>query len=328
MAERYLAKAGEKDGYYNALTELISNGCIAEASELASVGMSKMLPSEFAVYGEGRLGELPVYVKTYSEVTTGTVVINSISKTGAAFEVGSTGRSAVSRRIRVSFTDLEEGYYLLEKTGLNSYTVKQTESGTDGAVTADENGRVSFTVQAELSESVSSGTVSGRVSKVVSGTVFYLTVQDPDISGYCCYTAVNTETDTVFTRRADGTDGTSSEKPKLYDYVTVTFDENGRAAKVDAVYGEKTGVIKSFTLPDLTDPNTTNGIITLDDGTSYELEYQTYTTTVTVRGDSVRAREMTDDDMRYMFIPGKKVSITYCPEYYGDYQRLITITFE
>ena len=37
---------------------------------------------------------------------------------------------------------------------------------------------------------------------------------------------------------------------------------------------------------------------------------------------------MTDDDMKNMFAPGKNVSITFCPEFYGKYQRVLTITIE
>ena len=328
MAERYLNKSGEKDAYYSSLVTLIENGCIGNASRLASEGMSKILPSSFAVYGEGRLGELPVYVQTSSGTSTGTVTVYAVSKTGAEFTVGSAGRSAVSRRLRISFTDFESGYYVIEKTGFNAFSVKKAEKGTEGAVAADETGKVTFSVQAEITETVKYESISGRVAKIVSGTTMYLTVQDPGISGYCCYTEVNTENSTVFVRKAYGSDEGKSQKPQAGDYVTVTYDGNGRAVRVEAVYGEKTGVIESFALPDLTDPDTTNGVITLEDGTQYELEYQAYTTAVTSRGNTVKAREMTDDDMKYVFAPGKNVSITFCPEFYGKYQRILTITIE
>jgi hypothetical protein len=35
---------------------------------------------------------------------------------------------------------------------------------------------------------------------------------------------------------------------------------------------------------------------------------------------------MTTDDMKSAFYKGRTISITYCPEMYGSYQRLLTIT--
>ncbi|MBR5767512.1 MAG: hypothetical protein IKX86_02395, partial [Clostridia bacterium] len=130
-----------------------------------------------------------------------------------------------------------------------------------------------------------------------------------------------------FTRHADGSDEAVSQGPVTGDYAKLTFDGSGKLISCESVYGEKSGVIKSFTPPDLTKPNSTNGLVEFDDGSVYEIEYQAYTTEITLDGsENARARTFTDAQLCALFRPGRKITITYCPEYYGEYQRILTVT--
>ncbi|MBP5255893.1 MAG: hypothetical protein J6Z80_02440, partial [Clostridia bacterium] len=91
--------------------------------------------------------------------------------------------------------------------------------------------------------------------------------------------------------------------------------------------GRKTGVITSYTPPDFSDPDTPNGIITFGDGSSFELEYLSYTTEIISDGVKKYARAFTDDELSSLFT-GSTASIEYCPEFYGERYRVQKITIE
>ena len=328
-AERMIASYVEKNGSENAVSKdleiLNGMGLPTNVTTMVATEISKLLPATFAISGEGPLGELPVKVKLMNKTTTAQVVMESLSDTGATFTVYSIYQfNERSRQINMTFTALKKGNYRLDKTAWNAFALVADENGN---LTVDENGELMVKVQAEFEKPVFYTTLSGRVQHMGNGEI-RLIVQNTELTDYNRYLSILMGTECEYQRKAEGSDTVTEERPKTGDYVTITFAEDGiTPISCVAVYGQKTGVIKSFTAPDSTDPNTTNGLITFEDGTVYELDYQAYATAITLNGgEKVYARAMTTDDMKSAFYKGRTISITYCPEMYGSYQRLLTIT--
>ncbi len=322
LIEAYTEKNGGENEVSDAASKLNLMGLPCDALEILSKKISCLLPTSFAVRGEGRLGELPVYVKLSRDTITGSVTINSLSQKGAAFEIFSIYQfSELSRTMELTFEGLEKGKYSLESTGWNAYELRKTPDG--GLETA--NGKITVTVTAEYEKKLNVTELSGRVKSFSNG-VLKLIVQDPDISGYYPVD-VSVDSRTEFTRRADGYDISGKDNLQAGDFVTLTFDGKGKLLTCESVYGEKEGIIKSFIPPDLTDINTVNGLIEFEDGSVFEIEYQARTTAITLGGsEETYARALTDRQLAELFRPGRRIKITYCPEYYGEYQRILSVT--
>ncbi|MBE6636522.1 MAG: hypothetical protein E7618_01820 [Ruminococcaceae bacterium] len=325
LLQGYVTKNKGENAVSNALGELISMGLHTEASQMASTETAKLLPITYAVTGEGQLGTLPISVKLRSETTSAVITIREISDTSVTFKLSSTYQfSSVARMATMTFTGLKPGSYHVVKT--DEWNVFRLEPSTAAdAKTTNEEGKVLFTVEAEYEQAMNVTELEGRVYKYGNGEI-QLIVQDVSTSGYARYIAIPCGTKATFTRRMEGSEETTDKRPEGGDYVKLTFDEKGNLLTCDAVYGKKTGVIKSFTAPDSTDADTSNGLIEFEDGTVYELEYQAYTTSISFNGEKAYyARSMTTSDMIRVFKPGTEITITYCPEYYGDYQRILSV---
>ena len=325
MIASYVEKNGSENAVSKDLEILNGMGLPTNVTTMVATEISKLLPATFAISGEGPLGELPVKVKLMNKTTTAQVVMESLSDTGATFTVYSIYQfNERSRQINMTFTALKKGNYRLDKTAWNAFALVADENGN---LTVDENGELMVKVQAEYEKPVFYTTLSGRVQHMGNGEI-RLIVQNTELTDYNRYLSILMGTECEYQRKAEGSDTVTEERPKTGDYVTITFAEDGiTPISCVAVYGQKTGVIKSFIAPDSTDPNTTNGLITFEDGTVYELDYQAYATAITLNGgEKVYARAMTTDDMKSAFYKGRTISITYCPEMYGSYQRLLTIT--
>lgn len=325
MIDAYVKKNGAENAFSKDLELLNNMGLPTETTTLAATEISKLLPATFAISGEGPLGEFPVRVKLMSSSTTAQVVLTSLSEDAVAFSVYSTYQfNERARQITLTFTALKAGTYRLDNTAWNVFAIVADENGD---LTVDENGELTVKVQAEYEKTSSYTTLSGRVQYASNGELRII-VQDTELTDYNRYLSILMGNACEYERKAEGSEAVTEERPKVGDYVTLTFAEDGvTPVTCVAVYGEKTGVIKSFTAPDSTDADTTNGLIELEDGSVYELDYQAYATAITLNGgEKIYARAMTTADMERTFAKGKTITITYCPEMYGDYQRLLTIT--
>ncbi len=325
MREAYVEKNGGENAVSRALGTLKDMGCPIEATRLASREISKLFPIGFAILGGGRLDDLPVNVKTASETTAAQLVLESLTDTGAAFTVGTTYQfNERSRKLTVTFTGLKSGRYRLDQPAWNRYILIKDS---DGAYQTGKDGFLTLEITAAFEEKPVYTTLQGRVISCSNGTI-QLTVQDPAISGYRRQITVMTGSKAAFTRRQAGSDEIMNGQPKAGDYAVLTFSEDGvTLLTCEAFYGVQAGVIRSFTPPDPSDANTTNGLIAFEDGSVFELEYQAYTTVIRFRGEEAYyVRSMTVDEMKETFRPGRRVTVTYCPEYYGTHQRLLSIS--
>ncbi|MBP5255894.1 MAG: hypothetical protein J6Z80_02445 [Clostridia bacterium] len=323
LIDAYVEKKGSEDGVSAEASALNEKGLPSDALRLVSREISRLLPANFAIKGGGRLGDLPVSVKLSRNSFTGSVTIKSLTSDSAAFSVFSTYQySEQSRVMDVTFTSLEKGKYVLTNVGWNEYSLNKSP---DGDLETASDGSLTVRVTAEFERKLSVSEVEGRVKSYSNG-VIRLIVQDPAVSRYFPIDVMAGGDQSIFKRRADGSGETANQGPVAGDYAKLSFDENGKLVSCESVYGVKTGVIKSFTPPDLKKPDTTNGLIEFEDGAVFEIEYQAYTTEISLDGnEKVRARALTDAQLCSLFRSGRKITITYCPEFYGEYQRILTV---
>ncbi len=325
MLQRYYVKAGGKDAVYRTAYDLILQGKYKTAYEFLSQCLSEALPARFTVDGEGYLGQLGIYAKAGGNWPIGVTVLSKGGMSASfSFFTGYSGTQSANSKITMTVSGLDKGTYRLSETSFNTYTLKKVSGGKIKA----ENGTAEFTVTVLYGSADSVAkhkTAAGRVVSTGGSTVTILS-QDTNVSAYSPRAQFSFTKSCEFSRRAEGSDETLPEKPQAGDYVILTFGNDGRAVvKAEAVYGRATGEIVSYIPPDYSDPDTHNGLIVFGNGRTFELEYLSYTTSLTVDGATKYVRALTDDELAEILI-GKTVSIEYCPEYYGNYFRVLKIT--
>ncbi len=318
--EDYVEKNGGEDSIARLAQNLMNAGYYKTAYKLLAGEISQVLPAKYLVTGSGSLGRHPVSLQLSKDTDRIQITLEKLGKTEAAFSFVTEKRQTVT----LTFTGLKNGKYIVEqdKEIANRFTLKQSSKG---AITA-KGGKATVEVTVTTPESVKYTTVSGRAFGNGGGSTFRVTVQDPSISNYAQYVEFMASSTCVYTRRADGSDESTVGVARAGDFVTLTFDSNNMVVKCEAVYGDKTGVIKSFTPPSMSEKGTSNGIIEFEDGARFELENQARTTNIMLDGREFYARSKTAEQLAGIFTPGKTVRITYCPESYnGSLPRILTV---
>ncbi len=325
MMERYLQKNGDvNDAVTAAMDKAMANGLYISAYEQLSKAVSATLPASFNVNGEGVLGYLPLHVKVGNK-RFGQITVHSLSSTAVEVTVSSTyAFNESARQMTVTASNMEDGTYTLVSTGFNRYRLEKKDSGE----LVSENGTVTFTVTADYGDNDQTySVVEGRVVSQV-GTVLTMIVQDPAISGYARTVVFTLSPDCTYVRGPEGGEAVGGKKGEVGDYAKITFDESGKVAiSVEFVYGSSSGKVKKYIAPEFSDPNTENGLIVLEDGRTFEFDYLDSTTMLAANGETKNVRTYTDAEITSLLL-GETVTFTYCPEMYGDYQRLLTIIVE
>ena len=316
----YVEKNGGEDSISRLAQNLMNAGYYKTAYKLLAGEISQVLPAKYLVTGSGSLGRYPISLALKKDNDRVQITLEKYGKTEVAFSFVTEKRQTVT----LTFTDLKNGKYALEqdKENANRFTLKPSSKGT---VTV-KGGKATVEVTVTAPESVKYTTVTGRAYGNGGGSTIRVTVQDPAISNYAQYVEFMVSSSCEYTRRADGSDKSTVGVARAGDFVTLTFDSNNMVVKCEAVYGDKTGVIKSFTPPSMAQAGTSNGIIEFEDGTRFELENQARTTNIMLGGKEFYARAKTAEQLAEIFTPGKTVHITYCPERYnGALPRIITV---
>lgn len=325
MMNRYLDKNGHvEDAVTETMGDAIANGLYISAYKQLSKAVSATLPASFNVDGEGTLGYLPLHVKVKNKGF-GQVTVHACSSTAVEMTfVSSYAFNEKARQMTVTASGMEDGAYTLISTGFNRYRLEKK----DGGELAAENGTVTFTVTADYGDRDQVyTTVEGRVMSQ-NGTVLTLIVQDPRISGYARTAIFQLAPNYACTRGPEGGEMAEATSGKAGDYAKLTFDEDGKlVASVEFIYGSGSGKVKQYIAPEFSDPDTENGLIVLEDGRIFEFDYLDTTTMLTANGETKNVRNYTDADITSLLL-GETVTFTYCPEYYGNYQRLLTIMVE
>ncbi len=324
LMKDYKAAAGN-DSVYQAATKLYNYGRYKSAYALLTGEISQTLPAKYAIQGNGTLGKYPISL-SMSSGSTAVVELQKVSASEIKFRLF----SDKTQNVELSVSSLtKNAYYVLENTGTDTYRVAKAKASTSGAVKA-EGGKVTFPIKvpsrSSQKEKLTSTKVTGRAHANGNNNAITLTVQDPSIGEYAVATTFYVLDSCTFSRqREDGKDK-SSQFPRVGDKVTVTLDENGYVTKVEAVYGQVTGKIVKFQPPTVTG-TPCNGIITLDNGVSYEIEYGGNTTNFDMKRLSGAARTVAIARIAREIKVGQTVTITYCPETYkGSYRRILTIS--
>lgn len=328
LASNMLALYLEKSSGYaddkvisNAET-LIEKGLYITAYEYISTEISKVFPATYVVSGESKLDNLPLTVKVSGSYY-GQITILSLSKDSAEMSFFSNYQfNEKARNLTLSFTALEDGKYSFTEISFNHYKLQQDADGEY----SPENGVLTLTVPVQYgTESRKYSVVSGRVTGL-SGNQVTLMVQDPEISLWSRSVTFDLSDNCEFLRGGDGSEEQVSEKPQRGDYLTLLFNAEGtQAVKATATYGKTDGMVLNYMPPDYSDPNTSNGRICLADGRVFELEYLDTSTSIVFENESRNARTYTDTQLSDI-LTGKNVTLEYCPEYYGEYQRVMKIT--
>ncbi|MBQ8684102.1 MAG: hypothetical protein IJ518_06285 [Clostridia bacterium] len=317
--EDYIEKNGGEDSITRLAVDLMNAGYYKTAYRLLAGEISQVLPAKYLVTGSGKLGRYPVSLSLKKDTDCVQITLTKVGKSEFAFSFVTEKKQTVT----MEFTNIKNGQYELASVGENSFILKPSSKGT---VTA-KGGKATVEVSLVVPGAKKYTTVSGRAYANGGSSTIQLSVQDPTISNYSQYEQFMVSGSCEYTRRLDGSDQTTSTPPRAGDFVTLTFDSNNLVVKCESVYGEKTGVIKSFTPPSLSAKGSSNGIIEFADGTRFELDNQAKTTSIELNGPAFYARAKTAEQLAAIFTPGKEIRITYCPERYnGALPRLLTVS--
>ena len=315
----YVEKNGGGDKITALADALMESGYYKTAYQLLAGEISQVLPAKYLVTGSGSLGKYPVTLSLNKDTDCVQIVLTKISTDECAF----TFVTEKNQTVTLEFAGLNsKKKYELKELGDNRFTLAASDAGT----LKPEGGKLKVEVGVAPEAAAKHGTVSGRAYSNGSGSTLKVTVQDPAVSNYSLYETYMMSSECVYTRRLDGSEQTTASAPRAGDYVTLTFNENNLVVKCEAVYGDKTGTIRSFTPPSV-DAGGTNGVIEFTDGSRYELENQANTTTIQLDGSNVRARTKTPEQLAAIFTPGRTIRIVYCPEsYQGALPRVLTVS--
>ncbi len=315
-------KDGGNDSVYQNANKLYGYGRYKSANALLTGEVSQILPAKYAIQGNGTLGKYPISV-TLGSGMSAVVELQKVSGSEIQFRLLTDKKQDISLTVS---SLVKNAYYLLEKTGDDDYRIVMLKKNTSGAVQAT-NGKATFkvSVSAPATKRLTNTTVTGRAFSNCSGDSIALQVQDPSIGEYSLGVVYHIMDTCTFSRKKEGSSSTNSQMPRAGDKVTVTLDANGFVTKVVAVYGEVTGKIVKFQPPTVTG-TPCNGIITLDNGVSYEIEYSSGTTKFDMSRLSGEARTISIAKIAREIKVGQKVTITYCPDTTdGSYRRILTM---
>lgn len=318
-------EAAGADAVYKAAEKLYGYGRYKAAYALLTGEISQTLPAKYAIQENGTLGKYPIKV-SMNTGSTAVVELQKVSTSEILFRLLTERKQNMT--IEVSSL-AKDAYYVLEQKDAsnNTYRIVKAKQSTAGAVKA-AGGKATFqvTVSVPKAEKLKNTTVTGRAFSNCNSNSVILTVQDPSIGEYATATTFYPLDSCTFTRQREDGKNKSSQFPRAGDKVTVTLNENGYVTKVEAVYGEVTGKIVKFQPPTVTGAPC-NGIITLDNGVSYEIEYSSGTTNFDMARLSGAARTVAIARIAREIKVGQKVTITYCPETYnGSYRRILTLS--
>lgn len=326
MYDSYILKnGGTEDIVSQAAKALIANGYVNTAYKLLSGQISELLPAAYTVTGSGSLGRWPVEITLEKTSYTAQITLTEIGREKIAFSI------YAERDQNVTFTisELVNGTnYVVTDKGDGSFELTKTDSEGNGVITVAD-GKLTFTVSVKAEKDKTYTYIEGRAYNDASASSIRVTVQDPEISEYAEYCTFTIDPSCSYTRHSESGGDTvtgSAAKPKTGDYVKLTFNSTGtKVIAIESVWGEKTGVIKTFISPDA--QKGINGSVVFEDGTVYEIEYQKYTTMITIGSTNARARELSAEQLTSLLKAGTRIKITYCPESYnGATQRILTIT--
>ena len=313
---------GGNDGVYQAANKLYGYGRYKSAYALLTGEISQLLPAKYAINGNGTLGKYPIQVSLGSGKTA-VVELQKVSGSEIQFRLIADRKQTVTMTVSSLKKD---AYYKLEKLGDNLYRIVLLKSNTSGAVKAT-GGKATFEAEAMPAavKKLTNTTVTGRAYTNGSNSSVVLQVQDPAIGEYANCVTFSVMDSCEISRKKEGSSTTKPQMPRAGDKVTVTLDSNGFVVKMEAVYGEVTGKIVKFEAPTVTG-TPCNGVITLDNGVSYEIEYSSGTTKFNLDRLQGEARTLAIAKIAREIKVGQTVTITYCPETTnGSYRRILTL---
>lgn len=317
LAERWLAayrQLGGNDEVLGRASDLFARGWYASAYRLLSGEASLALPARFVIRGHGRLGRHPVEIRMDREDASAGVILHALNERGADIEFIPLDPSNVTVRVTLPERP-DRASWRMEPGPSNRYRFMTMEAGTTAAPATFE---VSLAPEERTHRALSARLSARFLGRDENG--IRVDVHDLDLMEDDEHLMLPVAPDATFTRAPHhlAREGSDDGQPQPMDRVDVTLDEQGRVQSITAVYGLDRGRIKAF-YPPSPMGKVSNGVIELDNGRRYELDFSkihgTRFDTVAMQGLNLNYELRA---LREAIKPGQLVELTYCPYHAPD----------
>ena len=319
LADRWLKKyraLNGEDEIFRRASGLMQRGWYLSAYRLLSSEISQVLPAKYAIRGNGKLGRYPVEVTLPKEEQTAMLTLFKLGADGCEFEIGS---NADKQSCRLTFTVLAaDRKWMLTMVKPNHYRLAQGEANAEASQLSVRDGKVTVEIDVckaeekkpQLSQKLTARCLGGKKNQIS------VDCQDLELMGYEESMNLPVSKNATLSRRPDNPAfpaEAKSEWPQPLDQVELTLDEQRQVVDIKATYGYDRGRIKAFHPPVLIG-ELSNGILELENGNRYLLDYEkkTGTTfdTVALHGP-ILAYELRA--LSEALKPGQEIELTYCP---------------
>jgi hypothetical protein len=314
----YIRKCGGQDSVTEKAKDLVAQGWLSEATKLLQKETSHLLPTRFAVAGNGLLGRIPVEVRLPSAADTVVLLVEAFDGKSIRFQTFSDkAMTLLMRRVGA------KGQGKIETTsGANIYSASSGNSRSDSGekytvtwIDGEGEGWVSVPLSGQQDHpNLARKTLQGRVTSLSKS---HLSLEPwgamrLEMSG--SQRKFPLAPNCVFRHRLASSAEVTADRPEVDDAVDITLDDQSRVVLVEARRGIVTGTIAAFEPSPLVTPNPHNGLIRLEDGQVFELSLSKNHSTLKVPPflDGL-ALKYTIPQLVEALKPGLKVTLRFCP---------------
>ena len=308
-ASTYIKQYGE-DAATKQASDLAAKGRYRSAYKTISDAWSLALPARFAVRGHGKLGPYPLTLRLPDEEQV--ALVNLIRAGPTEFELELKSEKALQAQLQIdSLRDGDD--YSIDPTGPGRYRITPAKSRAakplrvaGGHLVADIPAKLAAPQRRSLPRRL-----LGTFQSVAPGGILINTQESELWLDNPIFVPVAGSA--KYFRKQFGTETPATQGwPLPKDQVDLVIEESGEASKVTSIYGKDNGRIKAFH-PPKAKGETSNGIIELESGHSYEFSNMWGWTDVQVPPLQQYIRFNTNEDLVAAFTPGKSVDIEFCP---------------
>ena len=322
---RHYEQLGGRDAVWEKANRLYEAGYYRSAGKLLTGEVSQLLPATYSLRGHGRLGRYPVALELADENSIAVFRLLEMDKGRIEFSV----KTETHQSCEIIFSGLPPGmHYSIQSLEQNHYLFAPE---TDGAVKAGSNGDAIVKLVLEpfvpsrkkLPRKLVARYLDGR------GDGFRVDLQELELAGLNGELVIPLSDDVKLSRlpdeqsAGDGTDG-PGQWPQKFDRVELTLSEQREIETIQATYGVVEGRIKSYQ-PMNFSLNPCQGIIELDNGKAYELDFANTVCDTPFLTGVLRNYEPVA--INAAFKVGEKTRLTYSPyTFKGSLPRILNIT--
>lgn len=319
LLKRYTQLAGE-DHVTAQAKIMMTNGRYRTLQALLSGAISQILPARYVVRGHGELGRHKLNISLPNEDQVLKVTLLKVSEREYEFSVTC---DVVAQPFTISLPTKNGTPWSLSRLKENHFRLQQEDSGKLIAV----EGCIRISAEAVRENSSPRKLPTTIIARYLEGNRSAIRVDSQDMGlmdGEENISLQVTNGVTV-TRHADLMEnaGVSKTWPERFDRVVLSLNEQGKVTGIDAKYGHAHGKVVNYT-PFSAFPPYSNGMITLDNGNTYEFDFITEVETTALHGI---ARAYESKMLLAALRPGMEVTIDYSPyTESGTSRRIIKVS--